>query len=164
MQHFPGFWREKDMLLYIVGSVVGLVLVFFVSSNLLLSYQTAMETEEQIASMHSFLKEWTEKTTVLNNAEYRPVQVMQVDSVQTNLLLALQANQLELVGFKAVPSPKKDDNYHAFEMEFTGPYEVTVHFLENFHAKDALISIHYLKMEPNKGKIKTTIQYRVYIK
>lgn len=164
VQYLPSFWKEKDIIVYIVLVCVLFFSSFFASSKLVLAYQGAVEIGEQIASMQNFLKEWTEKTTILNRAEYRPVQAIQVDSVQTNLLLALQANQLELVGFKAMPSTKKEESFRTFEMEFTGPYEVTIHFLENFHAKDALISIQNLKMEPSKGKIKTTIQYKVYIK
>ena len=163
-QYLPKIWKEKDMIIYISLVCILLFSVFFTSSKLILSYQDAMEIQQQIASMQNFLKEWTDKTNILNNAEYRPVQAIQVDSVQTNLLLGLQANKLELIGFKTIPSSKKDEMFRSFELEFTGPYDVSVHFLENFHAKDALISVQNLKMEPNKGKIKSTIQYKIYIK
>jgi len=152
------------MFMYIVVLVILFILTFFGGSKLILSYNEAMETQQEIESMQNFLKEWTEKTSVLNNAEYRPVKASQVDSVQTNLLFALQANQLELVGFRAMPSTKKEESSRSFELDFTGSYEITMHFLENFHAKDALISIQGLKMEQSKGKIKTSMQYKVYIK
>jgi len=163
VQYLPNFWKEKDMIFYIVGLLLLVFIVSFGTSKLIMSYQVAQETEQQITVMQNFLKEWTEKTTLLNNAEYRPVKAAQVDNVQTNLLLALQANQLDLIEFKAVTSSKKEENSRSFEIEFAGPYENTIHFLENFHAKDALLSIHNLKLEPNKGKIKTTMQYKIYI-
>lgn len=152
------------MVLY---AVLLLALVFSVSfgtSKLVLSYQTAQDTKQQIASMNNFLEEWTKKTALLNHAAYRPVKAEQVDNVQTNLLMALQVNQLDLTGFKSVPATGKNEDCRTFEMEFAGAYESTIHFLEDFHAKDALISIHSLKMESNKGKIKTSIQYKIYIK
>lgn len=164
IQNLPTFWNEKDMIIYVVALASLVFLSFLGGSKLVLSYQNAQETQQQIASMNNFLAEWTEKTNILNHAEYRPVHVDQVDSVQTNLLLGLQANQLELVGFKAISSSKKDQSSRPFELEFTGSYEITMHFLESFHAKDALISIQNIKMEPSKGKIKTIMQYKIYVK
>ncbi|MBP2629489.1 MAG: hypothetical protein H6Q70_117 [Firmicutes bacterium] len=162
--YFPNFLKEKDMIFYAIILLTLLLTVSFGTSKLAISYQEAQETELQIATMQNFLNEWTEKTKIVNQATYRPVKAIQIDDVQTSILLALQANQLDVISFKAVTSSKKEENSHMFEIEFAGSFESTIHLLNNFHAKDALLSIHNLKMEPNKGKIKTTMQYKIYAK
>jgi hypothetical protein len=163
-QSLSGFLKEKDLWLH---GILLLFLVFSTSlgtSRLILSYQHAQEVQQQIMDMQNFLTEWTKKTTLLNQAPYRPVKIEQMDSVQADLLLSLQANQLDLVGFRAIAGTKKDTNSKAFEMTFVGSYESTMQFLQNFHAKDALLSIYNLKMNMEKGKIKTVLQYKIYIK
>jgi len=162
-KYLPLLLHSKDAIGYIIISVILILGIILTTSSLLLSYQTASSTEAQVMSMESYLKDWTEKTAVLNQSQMRPVKETQVDDVQTNILINLQVYRLNLTKFNTLANNKNEKN-RSFELEFEGSYEATIQFLQNFHAKDALLSITNLTMEPVKQNIKTTMQYKVYVK
>lgn len=162
-RYLPFFTKSKDMLIYGIVSVLLLVITTMVTGKLIASYQTATDTKQQIGVMHTFLQEWSNKTNFLNNEAYRPIKIDFADNAQAVLLSNLKNNNLELAGFKSIPQNDKKSKNKNYELTFEGDYTDTINYLNDFHAKDALINIQSLKMQQTKGKIVTTIQYRVYI-
>ena len=163
MHYLPFLLKGKDMIVYAGVSILLVIGTFMATGSVIESYQSAQDIQQQVVQMQTFLTEWSNKTNFLNNESYRPVMEDQVDSVQSNLLLNLQANSLELTGFKSVKPTEAENKDKNFEMVFKGSYENTMKYLNAFHAKDALISIRNLKMQPEKGAIVTTIQYKIYV-
>ncbi|WP_196606573.1 hypothetical protein [Pectinatus frisingensis] len=162
-RYIPFFTKSKDMLIYGIVSVLLLVITAMITGKLIASYQTAVDTKQQISVMNTFLTEWSNKTNFLNNELYRPIKSNFADNVQSVLLSNLKNNNLELAGFKSMPQNDKKSKNRSYELTFEGAYTDTLNYLNDFHAKDALINIQSLKMQQTKGKIVTTIQYRVYI-
>lgn len=160
----PKLMQSKDLLAYAVVAGLLILTVFFGLGKLVLAYQYSTDTKAQIESMESYLGDWKAKTDQLNHAQMRPVQANQVDNVQTDLMMHLQVYSLNLTKFAALNKDNKKEKDKTFEMDFEGPYPAVMSFLENFHSKDALISIRSLEMEPSKDIIKASISYKVYVK
>lgn len=143
--------------------------VFIASGKLWVSWQTAMETRQQIDMMQQYIADWAEKAQRINQEPYRAIKAEQIDSVQSNLILTLQAHNLEMDSFKNMISTNekaaKSANGKNFEMSFRGSWGDTVRFLERFHVNDALLSICNLTIQPDKdGSAKTSLQYKIYTK
>ena len=139
------------------------------AGKLVTDYQSAQKIKAQMADMRSELKDWETKSSFLNDQQFRPVPADKVDSVQADIMLALQGSQLKLTEYKAIASAnsgknKEGEPFKAFNMSFTGTYENTITFLENFHARDALIQLIQVEMAPKSGAITTKIAYRIYTK
>lgn len=157
--------KGQDMLVYAVLVLILIGISFFCLGKVLMAYDHANEIHKQITAMKLHVDEYNKKAMELNAAPYRPVSTEQIDNVQSNILLSLQANQLELVGFKNIKSTEKNITGQVFELEFLGLWPSTVHVIQNFHVRDALISIKNIKFVPEKGgKVKTSIQYKIYAK
>jgi hypothetical protein len=157
--------KGQDMLVYAFLVIVLTGVAFFGLGKVLMAYDQANEIHKQITTMKLYVDEYNKKAMELNAAPYRPVSTEQVDNVQSNILLSLQANQLELMGFKNIKSSEKNPTGQTFELEFLGLWPSTVHVIQNFHVRDALISIKDIKFVPEKGgKVKTSIQYKIYAK
>ena len=117
---------------------------------------------EKIASMQSEIQSWQDKANFLNNQPYRPVAKSDMQSVQSDLLTAMQAHNLTMDNFRMVQATKKEPHGN-FEMTFHGSYPDTMALLGNFHSKDALINIMNMKMESKNGSIETTLRYKIYV-
>lgn len=155
----------KEMFILAVAVVCLLVLVVFGFGKALVAIENAKENMDQAATMKTFVTEYGNKAARLNQEAYRPITADQMDNVQSNLLLALQANQMDLLGFKNIKQNDKNPTGQIFELDFTGSWASTVHVLRNFHARDALISIESTKISPDKdAKVKTILQYKIYVK
>lgn len=163
-RYIPLIKKEKSLLISVLSVIFLLLIVIATSTKLVSSYQTAQQVKQQVNTMNTFLDEWKHKTDFLNKENYRPVKENQVDFVQSDLLANLKANTLELKGFKAIATNEKGSKDRNFEMTFSGSYESTIAYLNNFHTKDALVNIYNLKMQSENGKIKTVIQYKIYVK
>jgi len=163
LHYLPDFWKGKDMILSILLLIFLSVVVLAGGGKFTLAYQTATEIRQQIIDMNTFLDEYNQKVIQVNQAVYRPVKAEQVDNVQSNILLALQQYKLDLIGFKNVQTEKTEVG-KVYELTFQGSWESTVHFIENFHVRDALISIKDMKMSEEKGIVKTVLQYKIYTK
>lgn len=155
--------KGKDMFVYAFLVLVLTGVSFFGLGKVLMAYDRANEIHQQITTMQLYVDDYNKKAVQLNAAPYRPVSTEQIDNVQSNILFSLQANQLELLGFKNIRATEKNANGQIFEIEFLGTWPSTVHVIRNFHVRDALISIKDIKLVPEKGgKVKTSIQYKIY--
>lgn len=167
-QYVPQFF-EGNMLAYGIVLIVLGCCLFVVSGQLWISWNTALETQKQIDTMHQYIFNWNEKAQKINNEPYKAVSTEQIDDIQSNLLFALQAHKLEMSSFKNMTTEnektEKAENGKSFEMSFKGSWSDTVHFLSNFHVRDALLSIRNLNLQPDKdGSVKTSLQYKIYTK
>lgn len=153
------------MMLYLIVVILLLVVAIFAFGKCVLAAQTVSDTKKEIGIMQNFVTEYGAKAVQLNKAEYRPVLSEQVDSVQSNILLLLQANQVNLLSFKNIKDSNKNPNGQIFEMDYEGSWSAIVQVIQGFHAKDALLSILNVKFVPEKdGKVKVTMQYKIYTK
>lgn len=148
-------------------TVTALLIIAFigVSSQTVFSYNEMQEIEARNQEMQKTIHDWENKVAYINKQEYRPVMEDQVGSITSDILISAQNHQLAMTDFKAaVPANKKELYERTYTLSINGTYENTIAFLTTFHARDALINILSLKMQPVNGLIKTEIKYRVYIK
>lgn len=134
------------------------------SGKLLVAYAHSQEIDEQLAAMQNELADWRQKTEILAQQPFRPVEKEYLENVQSDIMLALQGHHLELPEFKSV---SRNDTSQIFDLSFLGTYENTLEYLNYFgsgNADNVLINIVDLKMTPEKGAIKTTVRYIVFTK
>lgn len=130
-------------------------------------YQRAVKISEENDMMKQVIEEWRDAVSFIDQQKYRPVPKDKVPSVTSDILFELQSFNLKLLDFKDSSSSdsKKNKNYKAFTLKFEGPYDQTVKFFCNFHARDALVNIRQLKITPkDNSELETEIIYRVYTK
>jgi len=163
MEYLPNLVRQKKIIAHIFMLIVLIFTVSFATSHLLIAYHDKQKTESEIANMQSFLKEWKEKSNVINTASMRPVDPKQLDMVQTEILFNIQTNHLNLVSLKDAQKTNQI-NGHVFAVEFTGPYDNAIQCLQNFRAKDALIGIQHLNLEMQNGMMHVKMSYKIYTK
>lgn len=117
--------------------------------------------------MRTFVNNYNQSVKELNNEPYRAVASDELDDVQSNLIFSAQANHLELITLKNLSLQDNMEKEHgkSFEMNLLGSWADTVAFINGFSAKDALIAIRKVRFTPESdGKIKTTLEYKVFIK
>lgn len=110
------------------------------------------------------LNRWTSNAAYINNQSYRPVLPEQVDTVSADIFNAVLEHRLGLVSFNTLPRRDTSDSYITYVLSLRGTYTDTLSFLEDFHSKDALITIMELRMMPDGDQILTELSYRVYVK
>lgn len=144
--------------------VLGLVTIMLGSKSFI-TYKTAKEIQQKTESMHQTIDEWKQKVRVIEQEKLRPVAVNQIDSVNSDILFALQANKLVLNDYQAVYDTDSDKNkYRTFILKVSGQYQNVIKFLINFKSKDALINILTISMQSRQGIINADLRYRVYTK
>lgn len=152
------------MLMLALTGVLGLA-TFSLGSKAILSYNEAQDVKAQTAEMHDTIDKWKQQTALIENEPYRPVAKKQVDTVNSDMLFKMQANHLAMSDYKAVNITDKDaQNKRTFSLSFKGQYADTIHFLSDFHSRDALINMLSLKLSPKDGLIDGRIVYRIYVK
>lgn len=157
--------QGKDMLVCTLLFALSLCAFFFSMGKVFLAYDQATEVKTKTETMKSYVEEYSVKAEQLNHEAYRPVKNEQVENVQSNILLLLQVNQMNLLGFKNIKSTEKTQTGQIYEIDFIGSWPATVQVLRNFHVRDALISTKNTKFTPDKGgAVKTTMQYKIYSK
>lgn len=157
--------QGKDMLVCTLLFIISLFVFFFSMGKVFLAYDQANDVKTKTESMKAYVEEYSTKAGQLNHESYRPVKNEQVENVQSNILLLLQVNQMNLIGFKNVKTSEKNQTGQIYEIDFLGSWPATVQVLRNFHVRDALISTKSIKFVPDKGgAIKTTMQYKIYSK
>ena len=148
----------------------GLFLLLIISgvcatAALFLSLGRLSTLHRQTNEIRATMTEWQEKAVFINGQMYRPVLAAQIDSVSSDLFVAAETHHMELVSYQALQRSNHDDTaFQTFTLSVKGSYTDSIAFLENFHAKDALITIMSMKMYPVEGDIQTDLHYRVYIK
>lgn len=138
---------------------------FCVTAALFLSLGKLSTLHRQSDEIRATMSEWQEKAEFINGQRYRPVLAAQIESVSSDLFVAAETHHMELVSYQAMQRGSHDDMaFQTFALSVKGSYTDNIAFLENFHAKDALITIMSMKMYPVEGNIQTDLRYRVYIK
>lgn len=162
IKHLPMLWKNKDMMLLLSIFVFLIVAVIFSFGRFTYAFHNAQKANTQIASMQQFLNSYEEKRMSIENAPYKPVNINDVDKVQSELLLLIKVNKLTLDEFKVLDS-KKDQNARKYELAFSGSWQDTMNFLRGFHVGNTLISITQLSISPLPNNVlHTVIQYKIY--
>lgn len=163
----PAIRNNRALMGIVFASCIGIFGVVTLSSQVYLAYDHQTQVEQESMKMRDTIKKLSEEAESINKQEYRPVEEKQVPNVQSDLMLALQSHQLKLDDLHAISAGgSKKVKHKTFEMKFSGSYDQTIAFLQNFHARDSLISIFKLNMKPESGKgtISTDLVYRIYVK
>jgi len=163
----PVVRNSRGMMAAVVLSGVCIFGVVSMTSQVYLAYDHQQEIDAKTAEMQQTIKDLSTMADEINKSEYRPVKASQVPGIQSDLLLSMQGRQLQLVSLRAVDNSSNAKSKHkTFELQFSGPYEQSIGFLQNFHSKDALLNVLKLNMAPEggKGTIKSTVLYRIYVK
>lgn len=160
----PQIWASEDLLLRFLAVALLAAVSFIGLGKCGFAYAKMQETRQQIRMMSAFVADWERESARLGQMDCRPVNEAQVDDVQSKILLNLSSNRLDLVSFRSVNGDKKDSG-RRYELTCRGAWDSTVRMLEKFRAKDALLSIQHLKLEPERsGGIRATIEYKIYMK
>lgn len=168
------FFRFKENLrrFYKTAPVLLLPVLFLISAAFLTGatsvhlyqvYQNSRETMHTIASMKGTIQEWKIRSSYLNSQPYRPVTGEQVSSVQADLLTILKQKDITLLDYRPA-NAASSTLYQTYDMMCSGSYDAITSFLEDFHARDALLNIQSLAIENQQGKTVAHIVYRVYTK
>lgn len=162
----PVVRKNNSIMAVLALSGVCIFGVVTLSSQVYLAYNHQQEIQQQSNEMRTTIKKLSEEAEIINKMDYRPVEEKQVPNVQSDLMLALQSHQLKIGSLKEVSAGGKKSKHKTFDLRVNGTYEQTMAFLQNFHARDALLSIFKLSMKPvsGKGLIETDLVYRVYVK
>ena len=131
------------------------------------NYHESLQIKDQIKQMKKEIADYQKKNEQLNSQPYRPVTMDKVDHIQADVLLAIQACNLKMQDYKAENFNQGRNNnqgvsYQSFNVSFIGSYDNTMRFLQNFGDKDVLMNLMEVDMSPDKGQIKTSINYRIY--
>ena len=162
-EYLPNLLEHRDVLICFGVLIVLIFITSFTTSHLIIAANEQKQTEEQIATMTSYLDQWKQKSERINGATMRPVKAEQIDDVQMAVLLNVQSHQLNLASMKETGDKTEKDG-KSYEMEFMGEYPQVIDCLEHFSAKDALIGIKSLSMAMKDGKIDVRLTYKIYTK
>ena len=110
------------------------------------------------------MEKWQEQADYINAQNYRPVHAEQLDTVAAELLGRIPAHNMGMISYHVLNQQNGKKEYQAYVLSVRGTYTDTLSFLEDFHAKDALITIASVKMYPVNDQIETEVCYRVYLK
>lgn len=132
------------------------------------NYRESLLVKEQIEQMKKEIADYQKKSVQFNAQPYKPVTIDKVDHIQADVLLAIQGCNLKMLDYKAENydqgQNKKGVSYKSFNVSFEGSYEDTMKFMQNFGDRDALMNLMEVDMSPHNGKIKTAINYRIYVR
>lgn len=162
-EYLPNLVEHKKLLINLTVTIILSFFVFYSTSYLLISYAELTKTEEKMATMESYVKEYRQKNDKIKNFSYHPVEEKSVDDIQTKIIFSIQSLQLHLNNLKELSS-KKELHGKVFEMEMIGPYKTTIDCLQNFGTKDALVSFRKLNLQMKDGMIHTKLVYKIYTK
>ncbi|MFC2741962.1 MAG: hypothetical protein ACFN1I_00840 [Selenomonas artemidis] len=142
----------------IVITVIVVTVAFFCC------YMSFRDLHAKSDEMNDALSRWASNAAYINSQSYRPVLPEQVDAVSADIFNAVLAHRLGLVSFNTLPRRDTSDSHITYVLSLRGAYADTLSFLEDFHSKDALITIMALHMKPDGDQILTELSYRVYTK
>ncbi len=165
-EYFPRLIKSKAFLIQTVLLAVLIVLLFTFSGSLFMSYQQAEANQQQINTIETFLAQFAEQKKFLESISERPVKLDELDSIQTEIFKQIKKYHLNLVRFNAkdAKSGKDTKNTKDFEMTISGDYANVMEFLNDFHAKNALMHIRYLNLRQQQGKFFADVVYTVYVR
>lgn len=166
----PAVRESRGLMAALVASGACIFGVVTMTSQVYLAYGHQQEIQQQSDEMRSTIQALTTQEEEINNQKYRPVTAAQVPSVQSDIMLSVQSHELHLDNVKVGSSSSSNNNENlptpqTYDLQITGAYGNTIAFLQNFHARDALINILSIDMKPNEdGTIISNISYRIYVK
>lgn len=152
----------------LVTGVLG-VLALVLSLYTYNAYNEAAAIQQKNEEMRTAIHDFEQKAESLNGQKSRPVSVDQLNSVQSDLLLALKScnltiDKISVVNPQASGKKKEAPAYRQFDISCTGTYADTVKFIEESTLRDALFTITSIKMQESGGKLHSSIKIRVYHK
>lgn len=162
----PAVRNSRGLMVALVVSGLSIFAVVSMTGRVYLAYDHQQQINAQSSEMRQTIKDLSGQADEINKQKYRPVEEKQVPSVQSDIMLAVQSHQLQLTALKPLSAEKKAGKSQTFELHVVGTYEQTMAFLQNFHARDALIDIFKIGFKPDNGKgtIETDLVYRIYVK
>lgn len=135
-----------------------------VTAALFLSLGKLSGLHRQADEIRETMTEWQEKAKFINGKAYRPVLAEQIDAVSSDIFHAVETHHLELIAYQSLHHSQEETEFQTFSLSVKGSYANSIAFLEDFRAKDALITIMSTTMYPLEENIQTDLRYRVYIK
>ena len=135
-----------------------------VTAALFLSLGKLSALHRQADEIRETMTEWQEKAKFINGKAYRPVLAEQIDAGSSDIFHAVEAHNLELIAYQSLHHSQEETEFQTFSLSVKGSYANSIAFLEDFRAKDALITIMSTTMYPLEENIQTDLRYRVYIK
>lgn len=172
LKELPNLCQDRKIFTQ-VGAVVICTLIFlFGLSQLYQSYQKAQENTQKISNMKVVIDKYKKLNEKMSAEEYRPIDVKELDSVQTNILSNIQKYNLTLSDFSN-KAEKKADNYQRYTLTVQGEWQKIAKFLEDFNSGESLISINKTDFKQVRNSVNTDddsslveceITYKVYTK
>ena len=135
-----------------------------VSLMVCVSLGVAYHKRMKVQDVHATMEKWQEQADYINAQNYRPVHAKQLDAVAAELLGRIPAHNMGMISYHVLNQQNGKQEYQAYVLSVRGTYTDTLSFLEDFRAKDALITIASVKMYPVNDQIETEVCYRVYLK
>lgn len=135
-----------------------------VSLMVCVSIGVAYHKRMKVQDVHATMEKWQEQADYINAQNYRPVHAKQLDAVASELLGRIPAHNMGMISYRVLNQQNGKQEYQAYVLFVRGTYTDTLSFLEDFRAKDALITIASVKMYPVNDQIETEVCYRVYLK
>ena len=158
---------QKSDIVY-VGVIAGSILLSILGGlNLANSYSESLSVQEQATEMKTFVTNFNQKVNELNKEDLRAITDDELDEVQSNLIFSVQVNNLELITLRNLSLQDDMEKEHgkSFEMTLVGSWKDSVNFIKGFGSKDALIAMRNVRFAPESdGRIRTTLEYKIYIK
>lgn len=171
-KNLPLFINRK-LTIYIVLTAIMCGLAVGVWIKVGMTYKQSRDIKLQRENMIATVDKYNVLAAKINKEAYRPVEKTQINNVESNIMMMLQMNNLNLENFKPslqqMNSKKEKNDGELYDLTFIGTWSNTVAALTNWHSKDALIGIKYLDIQPVDNidipqAVKTTIQYKIYTK
>jgi len=157
----------QGMMIYGIFLLVGVIAVIGLGIKTAAAYRESVIVSEQKDTMIKYIDSYNNLANKINKARFKAVSEEQLDNVQSEIIMQVQAHNLQLIKLN---SPGKNDNVSkihgkTYELTVLGAWADTFHFIDQLGSKDALISERYISMKPDKsGQIQTVIEYKVYVK
>ena len=158
---------NNKVLLFIVSTIFLFLLTIILFSRTVISYNTAKEIQSENETRIETIENWKKSVAFIEKEDYRPINKEQINSVTSDIMVAIQVYNLTLKDFKALQQTGTNDQqdpYQAFTMTVSGQYADLMKFLLNFKAKDALISLMSIDMSTSENKVSANLNFRIYIK
>ncbi len=164
-EYFPRLTKSKSFLLQFSVLILLVLLIIYFSGSLFTAYDKAQANQEEINKIETFLAQFSEKKKFLESVSERPVMASELDEIQSTLFKQIKRYHLNLVRFAGKDHSGSDDkNAQNFNMTISGDYVSVMEFINDFHAKDALMHIRYLSLHQQQDKFIAELVYTVYVR
>ncbi len=164
-EYFPRLIKSKTFLLQLVVLIILVLILFTFTGTLFASYEQAEANKQQISTIETFLSQFSEKKKFMESVSERPIKAAELDGIQTEIFKQIKRYHLNLVRFSGKESKSKESkNAKDFNMTVSGDYVNVMEFLNDFHAKNALMHIRFLNLHQQGGVFSAEVVYTVYVR